>query len=95
MEPYLSFGQFLCLLYFLILLLFFPLGGPIERLIYDAYIFQAGEKEYKESRELYRLFTAKTIEQRIVYSPNVFILNYRKIRYRIHLKINEIICRYM
>lgn len=31
MEPYLGFGQKLCLLYFLILLLFFPLGGPIEK----------------------------------------------------------------
>jgi len=31
MEPYLGFGQFLCILYFFILLFLFPLGGPIER----------------------------------------------------------------
>jgi len=31
MDPYLGFGQSLCVLYFSILLFLFPLGGPIER----------------------------------------------------------------
>ena len=31
MDPYLGFGKSLCVLYFSILLLLFPLGGPIER----------------------------------------------------------------
>jgi hypothetical protein len=38
MDPYLGLGQNLSGLYFLIFLLFFPLGGPIEKLMYDSYI---------------------------------------------------------
>jgi len=39
MYPYLGLGQFLSLFYFLILLIFFPLGGPIEKIVYDAYVY--------------------------------------------------------
>jgi hypothetical protein len=45
MDPYLGIGQSLSFLYFLIFLFFFPLGGPIERLVYDSYLFLANENE--------------------------------------------------
>lgn len=35
MDPYLGYGQFLCLLYFLIFLIFFPFNVFIEHLVYD------------------------------------------------------------
>jgi len=44
-DPYLGIGQLLCIFYFLILLIFFPLGGPIERLMYDCYLFIHNEKK--------------------------------------------------
>jgi len=43
MDPYLGIGQNLSFLYFLIFLVFFPLGGPIERLVYDSYLFLNNE----------------------------------------------------
>jgi Fe2+ transport system protein B len=46
MDPFLGLGQNLSFLYFLIFLLFFPLGGPIERLIYDSYIFLSQELDF-------------------------------------------------
>lgn len=44
-DPYLGVGQFLTVFYSMILLIFSPLGGPIEHLIYDAYIYLAIEEE--------------------------------------------------
>jgi hypothetical protein len=45
MDPYLGIGQNLSGLYFLIFLIFFPLNGPIERLVYDSYIFISIQNE--------------------------------------------------
>jgi uncharacterized membrane protein len=41
MSPYLAIGLYYALFYFLILLFFFPLSGPIEHLVYDAYLLMA------------------------------------------------------
>jgi hypothetical protein len=46
MDPYLGLGQNLSGLYFLIFLLFFPLGGPIEKLIYDSYVYLTTREEF-------------------------------------------------
>ena len=37
-EPYLTVGRFLSILYFIIILVFFPLGIFIDKLVYNAYI---------------------------------------------------------
>lgn len=39
LEPFLTIGRFLSFLYFLIILVLFPIGAFIEKLIYDSYIF--------------------------------------------------------
>jgi len=41
MDPFLGIGLYYALFYFLILLVFFPLSGPIEHLVYDAYLLMA------------------------------------------------------
>ena len=41
MDPFLGIGLYYALFYFLILLIFFPLSGPIEHLVYDAYLLMA------------------------------------------------------
>jgi len=43
MSPFLGLGLKLSIFYFTILLIFFPLGGPIERLMYDTYVYISGE----------------------------------------------------
>jgi len=48
MAPYLGVGQFLSIFYFIIFLFLFPLGGPIERLVYDAYVFLCTEDEAEQ-----------------------------------------------
>lgn len=65
MEPYLSYGQFLCVLYFLILLLLFPLGIPIERLVYDTYTYEANKLLNK--RILSQLFADRNL---ILFNPS-------------------------
>jgi quinol-cytochrome oxidoreductase complex cytochrome b subunit len=39
LEPFLTIGRFLSFLYFFIILVIFPLGAFIEKVIYDSYIF--------------------------------------------------------
>jgi len=46
-------GLELSLFYFAILLIFLPLGGPIERLIYDTYIYLSEEFEVKNTLYFY------------------------------------------
>jgi hypothetical protein len=43
MSPFLGLGLKLSIFYFTIFLIFFPLGGPIERLMYDTYVYISGE----------------------------------------------------
>lgn len=38
MEPYLSVGRFLGVLYFLFLMILFPFANFVDKVIYDAYI---------------------------------------------------------
>lgn len=41
MNPFLGIGLYYALFYFIILLFFFPLSGPIEHIVYDAYLLMA------------------------------------------------------
>jgi len=59
MDPYLGFGQNLCFLYFLIILFFFPLGSPLERLVYDSYMFNNYDENYSEYTNLNQFFFVK------------------------------------
>jgi quinol-cytochrome oxidoreductase complex cytochrome b subunit len=67
MDPYLGIGQKLSSLYFLIFLIFFPLNGPIERLVYDSYIFISIQNE-----KLSLFFNALGIRIKIQRRKNYF-----------------------
>jgi hypothetical protein len=45
MSPYLELGLRFTIFYFFIFIVLFPLTGPIERLVYDAYNFIVSELE--------------------------------------------------
>jgi len=86
-DPYLEIGQKLCVLYFSILLIFFPLSAPIERLVYDSYLFLHQTQIDKNVRFNSFDFFQDVIKHKFFLIHLILICYYLKIYNYINLEI--------